>query len=98
MSTEYTTKPPVKFKDFIQKLIETKSIDIQEPRQAIFQNKHKVLHRKGSYIFVVESDDGYIEFVRFGRNNIYNIFPIVIEEFGVEILDEFGLKYPDCIS
>ena len=92
MSTQYITIPPIKFEDFLQ----GKSFKVQYPPKPVYLTEHRVITNNGSYLYVFKDENGNAKIERYGRNDINNVFPSIIEEFGVKVFDEYGLEFPNC--
>lgn len=90
MSTTYTIEPNISYETILQ----TTSVEVQEPPQIVYMHPHKVLHSNGSYIYIFDVN-GITTFERCGINNIDNIFPKLTEEFCIRFTDQYGLPYPE---
>lgn len=92
MSTRFYTEPPIPYNE----LLKSKSLVITDPERAVHTVDHKLMTApdcKGT-LFVFQADDGSARFERFGSQNPM-ILGAVAEDFGVQIFDEYGLKWPE---
>lgn len=94
MSTSYFTNPTIQYEEFLKKT----TLEIIEPKQKVYINENKGLHYNENYLRVLKTDDGNCEFIRHGINESFPLLAKIIEDFNVEIIDEYGLKYPDCMG
>ena len=94
MSVEYQTKPPLSY----ERLLQAKTVAIVHPTTKYFNSDHAIVYKNKTFIHFYKDEGGNAIFVRFGKNDIHQVFPSIIEEFGVEIWDEYGTQYPDCLE
>ncbi len=92
MSTEFTTEPKIKYDDFITKV---KSAEVREPPRTTYILRHKVLYKNNNYIYVYETEEGNIEFERYGPNKAEVVLLPIQEEFNIKITDDCGIPLDD---
>lgn len=88
MSTEYYTEPNIPW----ERLLASTSVDVSIPTEVWYTVPARLIHKDGSYVYAFLRD-GQTRFERFGINRVENVFPPLIQEFGVEFIDEYGLPW-----